>query len=225
MPSDAAGTDIHPITVISMPGKNGRIKATSCLIDQCCTGSGMIASKFVEILGLQVIQTSPHSFNIANRVLTMDSQVNLTHVKLPMLSKRREFKISLQIVPHQVIMNHGVILGLKTIQQINLDTSVCKSSISGSTKLVTPMVLRTFWTKEPLQKMVASLNTTHADPVQESPSQENLVVELTTVQQSDHHPKFSELGNSKVNQVDIKEGFLKIPLNQDVFVTKFLPSD
>jgi hypothetical protein len=71
--------------------------------------------------------------------------------------------------------------------------------------------------------MVESLNTTHADLVQKSPLQENLVVELTTVRQSDHHPAFLELGNLKVNQVDIKEGFLKIPLNQNAFATKFLP--
>jgi hypothetical protein len=122
-------------------------------------------------------------------------------------------------------MNHGIILGLKTMKQIDLDTSVCNSSISWSNKLVTPMVLPTFWTKERLQKMVESLNTSHADLVQESPSQESLVIELTAAQQSDHHPTFSELGNLKVNQLDIKEGFLKIPLNQDAFVTKFLPKD
>ncbi len=87
------------------------------------------------------------------------------------------------------------------------------------------MISHTFWTKERLQKMVESLNTTHADPVQESPSQENTVVELTTVWQSDLHPTFSELGNLKANQVDIKEGFLKIPLNQDAVATKFLPND
>ena len=112
MTSDAADTDIHPITIISMPSTKGTIKATSCLINQCCTGSGMIASKFVEILGLQVIPTSPRSFNTANGVLTTDSQVNLTHVKLPMLTKRCKFEISLQIVTQQVTMNHGVILGL-----------------------------------------------------------------------------------------------------------------
>jgi hypothetical protein len=51
-----------------------------------------------------------------------------------------------------------------------------------------------------------------------------LIVELTTVQQPDHHPTFSELGNSKVNQVDINKRFLKIPLNQDAFITQFLPN-
>jgi hypothetical protein len=116
MISDASDTNIHPITVISMPGANDTTKATLCLINQCCTGSGMIASKFVKILGLQVIQSSPRSFNTANGVLTMNSLVNLTHVKLPMLLKRHEFKISLQIVTQQGIMNHGAILGLKTIK-------------------------------------------------------------------------------------------------------------
>jgi hypothetical protein len=113
-----------------------------------------------------------------------------------MLSKRRDFEVSLQIVPQQVTMNHGVILGLEITKGIDLDTSVCNSSTSWSNKLVTPMVSHTFWTKEHLQKMVESLNTTHADPVQESPPQENLIVELTMVQQSDHHPTFSEFGNS-----------------------------
>jgi hypothetical protein len=105
------------------------------------------------------------SFNTANGVLTMDSQVNLTHVKLPMLSKQHKFEISLQIVPQQVIMNHRVILGLETMKQIDLDTRICDSSISWSNKLMTPMVSRTFWTKECLQKMVESLNTIHADPL------------------------------------------------------------
>jgi hypothetical protein len=130
MTSDASDTDIHPITVISMPGANGTIKATLCLIDQCCTGSGMIASKFAKILGLQVIQTNACSFNMANRVLTTNLQVNLTHVKLPMLSQQHNFEITLQIVPQQVTINHGVILGLETMKQIDLDTSVHDSSIS-----------------------------------------------------------------------------------------------
>ncbi len=94
-----------------------------------------------------------------------------TDVKLPMLSKWHKFETSLQIVPQQDIMNHGVILGLETMKQIDLDTSVCNSSISWSNKLVTPMVSHTFWTNKSLQKMVESLNTTHADPVQESPTQ------------------------------------------------------
>ncbi len=87
------------------------------------------------------------------------------------------------------------------------------------------MVSRAFWTKERLQKMVESLNVTHADLVQESPAQENPVVELTTIQQSDHHPTFSQLGKFQVNQVDIKDGFLELPINQNAFVTEFLPND
>jgi hypothetical protein len=49
MTSHASDTKIRPIGVISMLSANGMIKATSCLIDQCCTGSGMIASKFVNM--------------------------------------------------------------------------------------------------------------------------------------------------------------------------------
>jgi hypothetical protein len=115
MTSDASDTNIQPITVISMPIK-GTIKATSCPIDQCCTGSGMIAGKLVNMLGLQVIQTRPHSFNTANKLLTTNSQVNLTHVKLPVLFKQCKFMITLQIVSKQVTINHGVILGLETMK-------------------------------------------------------------------------------------------------------------
>jgi hypothetical protein len=49
MTSDTLHTNIYPITVISMPNENVTTKTTSCLIDQCCTGSGMIASIFVKI--------------------------------------------------------------------------------------------------------------------------------------------------------------------------------
>jgi hypothetical protein len=94
MTSDASDTDIHPITVISMPGANETIKATLCLIDQCCTVSGMIVRKFAKILGLQIIQTSPRSFNTANGVLTTHSQVIMTQVKIPMLSKQHEFELT-----------------------------------------------------------------------------------------------------------------------------------
>ncbi len=73
--------------------------------------------------------------------------------------------------------------------------------------------------------MVESLKTTHADPVQESPAQENPVVELATVQQSDLHPTFLQLDKLQVNQVDIKDGFLKLPINQNAIVTEFLQND
>jgi hypothetical protein len=90
---------------------------------------------------------------------------------------------------------------------------------------MTLMVSHAFWTKERLQKMVESLNVTHADSVQESPAHENPVIELTTVQQSDHHLTCSQLGEIQVNQVDIKDGFLELPINQNAFVTEFLPYD
>jgi hypothetical protein len=73
--------------------------------------------------------------------------------------------------------------------------------------------------------MVESLNATHADLVQESPAHKNPVNELTRVQQSDHHPTFSQLGEIQVNQVEIKDGFLELPINQNAFVTEFLPTD
>jgi hypothetical protein len=55
-------TQIHSITVISMPGKDKVTKATTCLVDQCCTGSGMITSAFMKILGIESTPTTPREF-------------------------------------------------------------------------------------------------------------------------------------------------------------------
>jgi hypothetical protein len=72
----------------------------------------------------------------------------------------------------------------------------------------TSMMSRTFWTKRRLQKMVKSMNATHADQF----SQESPILKITTDQRSDHHPTFSKLGNLEDNHVDIKEGFHELPL-------------
>ncbi len=69
--------------------------------------------------------------------------------------------------------------------------------------------------------MVKSTKVTHAYPV----SQETPVLEVPKDQQSDFHPTFSNLGDFKENHADIKKGFQKSPLNQDMFVAKFLQND
>ncbi len=110
------GTQLHPITVISMPGKDKVTKATTCLIDQCCTGSSMITSAFAKILGIESTPTTPREFNTANGMLTTDMEVRIKGAKLPGLSKRREFELTLQIVLNTVTLNYGIILGRKTMK-------------------------------------------------------------------------------------------------------------
>jgi hypothetical protein len=87
------GTQVHPFTVISMPGKDKVTKATTCLVDQCCTGSGMITSAFAKILGIiESTPTTPREFSMANGMLTTTTDINIKGAKLPGLSKRREFE-------------------------------------------------------------------------------------------------------------------------------------
>jgi hypothetical protein len=155
-----------------MPGKDKVTKATTCLVDQCCTGSGMITSAFAKILGIESTPTTPREFSTANGTLTTTTEVNIKGVKLPGLSKRREFKLTLQIVPDTVSLNYGIVLGLETMKQINLNTSVRNKTISWSNELSTPMVPQSFWSKERMAKLIESTshkesndsNNGHKDP-------------------------------------------------------------
>jgi hypothetical protein len=155
------GTQVHPITVISMPGKDNVAKATTCLIDQCCTGSGMIASAFARILGIESTPTTPREFSTANGTLTTTTEVRIEGAQLPGLSRRREFKLTLQIVPDTVSLNYSIVLGLDTMKQIDLDTSVRNETISWSNELLTPMVPQSFWSKERIAKLIES--TSHKE--------------------------------------------------------------
>ncbi len=164
------GTQVH---VISMPGKVKVTKATTCLVDQCCTGSGMITSAFAKILGIESTQTTPRELSMANGMLTTTTEVNIKGAKLLGLSKRREFKLTLQIVPDTVSLNYGIVLGLETMKRIDLDTSVRYETISGSDELSTPMVPQSFWSKERMAKLIESTshkesndsNNGHKDPI------------------------------------------------------------
>ncbi len=157
------GTQVHPITVISMPGKDKVTKATTCLIDQCCTGSGMITSAFAKIRGIESTPTTPREFSTANGTLTTDTEVRIKGGKLPDLFKRREFKLTLQIVPNTVSLNYRIVLGLKTMKQIDLDTSVRNETISWSDELSTPMVPQSFWSKERIAKLIESASHKKSD--------------------------------------------------------------
>ncbi len=116
MMTSQVGTQNHPITVISMPGKDKVTKATTCLVDQCCTGSGIITSAFPKILGIKSTPTTPREFSMANGTLTTTTEVNIKGAKLPGLSKRREFELTLQIVLDTVSLNYGIVLGLDTMK-------------------------------------------------------------------------------------------------------------
>jgi hypothetical protein len=109
---------------------------------------------------------------MANGMITTSHEVRIKRVKLPGLSKRREFKLTLQIVPDTVSLNYGIVLGLNTMKQINLDTSVRNKTISWSGELSTLMVPQSFWSKERMAKLIESTshkesndsNNDHKDP-------------------------------------------------------------
>jgi hypothetical protein len=78
----------------------------------------MITSAFVKILGIESTPITPREFSTANGTLTTTTEVGIKGAKLPGLSKRREFKLTLQIVPDAVSLNYGIVLGLETMKQI-----------------------------------------------------------------------------------------------------------
>jgi hypothetical protein len=160
MMTSQVGTQVHPVAVISMPGKDKIFKTTTCLIDQCCTGSGMITSAFAKILGIESTPTTPREFSMANGMLTTSTEITIKGAKLPGLSKRREFDLTLQIVPETVTLNYGIVLGLNTMKQIDLDTSVSNETISWGNKLSIPMVTQSFWNKERMTKLIESISHT-----------------------------------------------------------------
>jgi hypothetical protein len=94
-------------------------------------------------------------------MLTTSHEVRIKRAKLPGLSKRREFELTLQIVPDTISLNYGIVLGLDTMKQIDLDTSVRNKTISWSGELSTPMVPQSFWSKERMAKLIES--TSHKE--------------------------------------------------------------
>ncbi len=93
---------------------------------------------------------------MANGMITTSTEVKIKGVKLPVLSKRREFKLTRQIVPESVSIKYSIVLSLETMKRIDLDSSVINVSFSWRDELSTPMVPQSFWSKERIVKLIES---------------------------------------------------------------------
>ena len=74
------------------------------------------------------------------------------NVKLPHLTNRRSFTVTLQVTPEMVgNFGYGIILGMKLMKDVGLDTSIQQQSITWGEELTIPMVPGNFWTKARLR--------------------------------------------------------------------------
>ena len=150
MAIDGSGNNqLHPTTVITFRGKKGNRVTTTVLLDQCCTGRGLISSKQAELLGLEKIpipENESTTFKTAAGVFEADKQVTIESAMLPCLSTNRTFKAVLKVMPKECsTIQYGVIIGQTTMREIDLDTSIRDNIIdAGSTYLRTlPTLMRT----------------------------------------------------------------------------------
>ena len=141
---------LHPTTFITFRGKKGNRVMTTVLIDQCCTGRGLISSKQAELLGLEKIpipENESTTFKTAAGVFEADKQVTIESAMLPCLSTNRTFKAVLKVIPKECNSSqYGVIIGQIMMREIDLDTSVRDNTISWG-DITTPMVPRNYWTE------------------------------------------------------------------------------
>ena len=69
---------IHPITIITIPKKKNSQVAIKVLIDQCCTGKGLISFKLANTLGLSKDESQSRSF-ITTAIAVMTSCSHASH--------------------------------------------------------------------------------------------------------------------------------------------------
>ena len=92
--TEEAKDKLHPMTIITMPNVKGEQVVTTALLDQCCTGKGLISSKQVKALGLRThpLETEDvKTFNTVAGTFKVKRQVTVERAMLPCLSTSRTF--------------------------------------------------------------------------------------------------------------------------------------
>ena len=102
----AQESDLHPSTVISFGDIEGKRLVASCLLDQCCTGQGLIAHDLATALGIPT-----HKGNEKVRYRTQGGDfdsgevIKIENAILPCLSTNRTFLIELNVIPKELSKN------------------------------------------------------------------------------------------------------------------------
>ncbi len=150
-------TNLHPITVITLPDKNQKRVACKVPLDQCCTDKGLISQELVEMLDLPTTKGTPRIFTTAAGTVSADRILKIDNAMLPCLSTNRTFTAELMVIPSQKSSNYEVILGEESMRALDLDTSVRDNTISWGDKEI-PMVPRDYWTMERILRHKARLH-------------------------------------------------------------------
>jgi hypothetical protein len=80
--------ELHPVTVITVIDKNGERLAASILVDQCCTGNGIICWDLAEELGFDMTEVAePQKYKTTGGEFESKFEISVQDAILPCLSR------------------------------------------------------------------------------------------------------------------------------------------
>ena len=148
----------HPVTIISLPTAKGEVIMTTCLLDQCFTGTLLMSQKTAKELDLELVETQNGTeYTTAAGTLKTTHKVTVDNIKLPCLSKTRRFKGTFEIIPTGASSNasYGVFLGSAMMRKLDIDTSIIANTISWGKDIDIQMVPRGHWTPARMQMVIS----------------------------------------------------------------------
>jgi hypothetical protein len=158
-------TNLHPITILTIPDKNQHRVACTTLMDQCCTDNGIISWELAKMLDIPTHNTTPKTFITAAGTFMTDKTVKLTNAMLPCLSTNETLTLELMIIPKEYSndLHYGAIIGQDSMRKLDIDTSVRHNTISWHDNKIS-MVSRDYWTTERILQQKAKLSKKPSQP-------------------------------------------------------------
>ena len=133
-----------------IPSQSGGRLVCTALVDQCCTGKGLIAHDLADALGCGITESAETTiYKTAGGNFESRSEISIPDAMLPCFTAQRSFKVVFNVMPKEVSIDatYGVIIGQDTMRELKIDTSVLTNSITWDS-LTTPMVPRRYWSHE-----------------------------------------------------------------------------
>jgi hypothetical protein len=119
------------------------------LVDQGFSGHAIVSYDFTRRLSYDLvpIEGKGSTYRTVAGDVTTSHQIMVHNMKLPHFTNRRTFSATLQVMPEMVEnFGYGVILGMKLMKDVGLDTSVQQQNIVWGEEL-TILVPGNYWTE------------------------------------------------------------------------------
>ena len=206
--------ELHPNTIMSFEDQKGKQKVlASCLLDQCCTGHGIITHELATALGYPIQESNePVSYQTQAGVFESREVVKCKDVMLPCISTTDKFNIELNVVPVELSAHsiYGVIIGQKSMRTLKLNTDIIENVITWGKKKIL-MVPRGYWSadkmlhhSEKLKKesiKTKLLNESSKEAKQQKPECENVKAQSA---RANALPKYHMRSPTSVEELDSK---------------------